>query len=101
MVKSAVSNQMRKIRDKPRVHIIVIEGEDWEPRRKFSIPLHADGLHKTFVEAQRQCPKLLDGYVRHIVVILGSEVMQYNLPNFKWLCGIAAPADAKDPDWMG
>lgn len=86
---------------KPRLHIIVIGGPDFELKKKISIPLEQDDLAKTFRSAYHTLPNMLSCDPKLIVAILGREVYQYAPERFAWLCGAAPDPEGKDPNWMG
>ena len=83
------------------VHIVVVHGPAHSLTRNVSIPLYQNDLAKTYKDAVNREPLLLNGWIRHVVVIHGDEVHQYDPPRFRWLCGVGPEPDNKDPDWMG
>ena len=85
----------------PRVHIIILKGEDSEPQSVISIPKVEGDMSKTFEAAVRTLPNMLNGWLRGIVVIYGDEVVKYTPPVFRWLCGQGPDPAGKDPNWMG
>lgn len=86
---------------KPRVHIIVVAGSDYEMRKTVSVPLEDNNFVKTFAAAYRTVPTMLSCDPKLIVVIHGTEVFQYAPTRFAWLCGAAPDPDGKDKNWMG
>ena len=88
-------------RKHPRVHILILKGEDYEPQSVISIPKVEGDMSKTFEAAARTLPNMLNGWLRHIVVIHGDEVTNYDPPTFRWLCGAGPDPAGKDPNWMG
>ena len=88
-------------RKHPRVHILILKGEDYEPQSVISIPRVEGDISKTFEAAVRTLPNMLNGWLRRIVVIHGDEVTSYDPPTFRWLCGAGPDPAGKDPNWMG
>lgn len=85
---------------KPRVHIVVAHGADYEARRVVAIPKADGDMSKTFEAAVRTVPTLLND-IQFAVVIYGEEVIKYPANVFKWLCGIGPDPAQQDPNWMG
>lgn len=85
---------------KPRVHIIIVHGNDLEARRHIAIPREEGDMSKTFEAALRNVPLMLSD-IRFAVVIYGEEVVKYSADVFTWLCGAGPDPNGRDPNWMG